>query len=85
MLAMRLNRLFTERMGYAPYIDSPTNQQFFVIPNDMLELLRQHIGFETWCPVDQQHTACRFVTSWATTEEEIVQLEQLAVDMANPI
>lgn len=85
MLAMRLNRLFTERMGYAPYIDSPTNQQFFVIPNDKLELLRRYIGFETWCPVDQQHTACRFVTSWATTEEEIVQLEQLAVDMANPI
>lgn len=84
-LAKRLNRLFTERMGFSPYIDSPTNQQFFVIPNDKLELLRRYIGFETWCPVDQQHTACRFVTSWATTEEEIVQLEQLAVDMANPI
>ncbi|MCR5180548.1 MAG: amino acid lyase [Bacteroidaceae bacterium] len=76
-LAMRLRRLFVDHLGYCPFIDSPTNQQFFVIPNDDLEGLRRHIGFEAWCPVDATHTACRFVTSWATTEEEIATLEQL--------
>ena len=75
-LAMRLRRLFVGRMGYQPYIDSPTNQQFFVIPNEDLQSLRQHIGFEVWCPFDDGHTVCRFVTSWATTEEELNDLEK---------
>ena len=74
-LAVCLRRLFVERMGYQPYIDSPTNQQFYVIPNDDLDRLRRHIGFEVWCPVDAAHTACRFVTSWATSEQEIAALE----------
>lgn len=75
-LAMRLRRLFVERLGYAPFIDSPTNQQFYIIPNSDLDRLRRHIGFEVWCPVDASYTACRFVTSWATTEQEIEMLEQ---------
>ena len=73
-LAMRLRSLFVEKLGYKPFIDSPTNQQFYIIPNSDMERLRQYIGFEVWCPVDEQHTACRFVTSWATTEEEITEL-----------
>lgn len=73
-LAMRLRQLFADGLGYPPYIDSPTNQQFYVIPNDELDHLRQHIGFEVWCPVDATHTACRFVTSWATTESELAAL-----------
>ena len=76
-LAMRLRHLFIEQLGYKPFIDSPTNQQFYVIPNADLDRLRNHIGFEVWCPVDATHTACRFVTSWATTEQEIVALEGL--------
>ncbi len=74
-LAMRLRHLFVEQLGYKPFIDSPTNQQFYVIPNADLDRLRNHIGFEVWCPVDATHTACRFVTSWATTEQEIADLE----------
>ena len=84
-LAMRLRRKLsspsgsgsTLRSGWAPYIDSPTNQQFFIVPNADLEHLRQHIGFEVWCPADELHTVCRFVTSWASTEEEIEELERL--------
>lgn len=76
-LAMRLRNLFVDCLGYSPFIDSPTNQQFYIIPNKDLPRLRQHIGFEVWCPVDASHTACRFVTSWATTEEEIAELEKL--------
>lgn len=75
-LAMRLRHLFVEEWGYKPFIDSPTNQQFYILPNDDLDSLRRHIGFEVWSPVDAAHTACRFVTSWATTEEEIGELEK---------
>lgn len=76
-MAIRLRRLFVERLGYQPFIDSPTNQQFYIIPNEDLEALRRFIGFEVWCPVDENHTACRFVTSWATTDCEIDQLERI--------
>ena len=75
-LAMRLRHLFVEQLGYKPFIDSPTNQQFYIIPNTDLDRLRSHIGFEVWCPVNATHTACRFVTSWATTEQEIAALER---------
>lgn len=77
VLAMHLRRLFVERLGYKPFIDSPTNQQFYVFPNKDLDRLRRYIGFEVWCPVDEDHTACRFVTSWATTEQEISDLETM--------
>ena len=73
-LSMQLRSLFVEHLGYQPFIDSPTNQQFYIIPNSHLDALRQHVGFEVWCPVDEGHTACRFVTSWATTEQEIMTL-----------
>ena len=73
-LSMQLRSLFVERLGYQPFIDSPTNQQFYIIPNSHLDALRRHVGFEVWCPVDEGHTACRFVTSWATTEQEIMTL-----------
>lgn len=76
-LAMRLRRHFVQRLGYRPYIESPTNQQFFVIPNSDLKQLHRYIGFEVWCPLDKQNTVCRFVTSWATTEAEIEEIERL--------
>lgn len=79
-LAMQLRSLFVEQLGYKPFIDSPTNQQFYIIPNTDLETLRKHIGFEVWCPVDEAHTACRFVTSWATTAQEISALKELFRD-----
>lgn len=79
-LAMRLRHLFVDVLGYPPYIDSPTNQQFYVIPNDDLEKLRRHIGFEVWCPVDDTHTACRFVTSWATTQGELDMLSSFLIE-----
>ena len=81
-LAMQLRRLFVEQLGYRPFIDSPTNQQFYIIPNGDLDRLRSHIVFEVWCPVDANHTACRFVTSWATTKQEISDLES-ALTMDN--
>ncbi len=73
-LAQRLREIFVEEKGYRPFIDSPTNQQFFIIPNTDLEALHRIAGFENWCPVDATHTAVRFVTSWATVAEEVEAL-----------
>ena len=76
-LAQRLRDFFVNGKGYRPFIDSPTNQQFFIVPNADLDALRRVAGFENWCPVDADHTAVRFVTSWATREEEVEELMRL--------
>ena len=65
------------RKGYSFYLDSPTNQQFVVLENAVLEQLQQKVRFGFWEKLDQQHTVVRFATSWATTEEAVQQLLDL--------
>ena len=74
--AERLKEMFRQR-GYAFYLDSPTNQQFIVLRNEKAEELRQHVRFTVWEKPDDKHTVARFCTSWATTDEELDQLEKL--------
>lgn len=57
--------------GYRLHIDSPTNQQFFVLPNREIDRLSQYATFELWGPRDKEESVVRFVTSWATTDEQI--------------
>lgn len=57
--------------GYRLHIDSPTNQQFFVLPNRELDRLSQYATFELWGPRGEEESVVRFVTSWATTDEQI--------------
>ncbi len=71
--AMQLRQLFTE--AGLEIKDSPTNQQFVTLSNQQMESLKSKVLFETWEPVDDTHTLCRFVTSWATTDKDINQLE----------
>lgn len=70
--AMQLRELFIE--AGLEQKDSPTNQQFVVLSTSQMEQLRKTIAFETWEPVDDTHTLCRFVTSWATTDADLQQL-----------
>lgn len=55
--------------------DSPTNQQFVMLSNAQMERLAESIAFETWEPIDDNNTLCRFVTSWATTDEDLKVLD----------
>ncbi len=77
-MAMQMKQIFKEA-GYQFLVDSPTNQQFVILPNEELPRLSQNILFETWGKVDPTHTACRFVTSWATTKEEIEELRTVVL------
>jgi len=54
-------------LGYPFPVPSPSNQQFPVLPNTVVERL-QEMGyeFEIDHTVDETHTCVRFVTSWAT-------------------
>ena len=72
-LAMEMKKIFREK-GYRLFIDSPTNQQFVVLPNDEMHRLEKEVIFTHWEPYDEGHTVCRFVTSWATTEDDVARL-----------
>lgn len=75
-LALRLKKIF-ESHGYHPFIDSPTNQQFFVLPNEVIDKLLASVTFEYWGPRGETESKIRFVTSWETTDADIDTLEQL--------
>ena len=55
-------------MGFHLFVDSPTNQLFFIVPNDRVGELAERVRFECWQPYDEENTVCRFVTSWATKD-----------------
>ena len=75
-MAMKMRRMFEEK-GYRFWIDSPTNQQFIIMANEDVERLSRDVIFTHWGLADEGHTICRFVTSWATTEEELALLGSL--------
>lgn len=75
-MAMRLKEGLKARN--VPFLlDSPTNQQFVILENQQLEELQQQVRFSIWESVDENHTAVRFATSWATQEEAVDQLLSL--------
>lgn len=69
-LAEKLKTTLAQK-GYKFLFDSPTNQQFVILPNTQMEALKQQAQFSIWEPYDENHTVVRFATSWATTEEDL--------------
>ena len=72
-LAWRLRRAFEEK-GWPLYCDSPTNQQFPIVPDADLARLSEKYTFSDWARIDETHRAVRFCTSWATKEEDVSAL-----------
>ena len=72
-MAMQMRQLFAD--AGIPLCDSSTNQQFVKLSNKQMEQLMKHVLFETWEPIDEDHTLCRFVTSWATTDRDLEALK----------
>ena len=60
--------------GYKVEVNSPTNQQFFRLPNDVVDRLKENVSFEMWGPRGEMESVVRFVTGWTTTDAEIDQL-----------
>lgn len=71
--AMKLKRGFVEK-GYKLYMDSPTNQQFFYLPNEVIDRLKKDVTFEIWGARGETDSVVRFVTDWGTTDEEVDKL-----------
>ena len=68
--AQALRRVLHER-GYQFFLETPTNQQFVILPNEDMARIREHASIEYWEKYDDTHTVVRFCTSWATTQEDI--------------
>ena len=71
--AMKLKAALQAK-GYRLHIDSPTNQQFFVLPNREIDRLSRYATFELWGPRGERESVVRFVTSWATEERHVDEL-----------
>lgn len=75
-MAFKLKEIFTER-GYRAVYDSPTNQQFFQLPNDVIECLKNGAAFELWGAPGLSDSTVRFVTDWSTTPASLDALASL--------
>jgi len=60
--------------GYKFLLDSPTNQQFVILENEQYKKLSEKVKMGFWEKVDENHTAVRFATSWATTDNKLDEL-----------
>lgn len=81
-MAKLLKKGFQER-GLTFYLDSPTNQQFLILEDMLIDRLKKQVDFSLWEKLDEDRTIVRFATSWATTEEQICQLMEI-LDEAMP-
>ena len=59
--------------GFALLVESTTNQIFPILPNKIIAELEKSYGFYVWQKIDDQGSAIRLVTSWATGEEAVNQ------------
>lgn len=75
-MAEKMKKIFEEK-GYKFYIDSPTNQQFFIMDTKKANELKKKVKFSVFENYDKDHVIARFVTSWATKEEDVDKLAKI--------
>ncbi|NCA80694.1 MAG: aminotransferase class V-fold PLP-dependent enzyme, partial [Sphingobacteriia bacterium] len=51
--------------------ESPSNQIFPILPNNIIDELLKKYDFYIWAKIDEQNAAIRLVTSWATPEDKV--------------
>ncbi len=82
-LAKQIKQAFI-RNGYSFIVESTTNQQFPIIPDDRLAILKENFEYSFWQKVSDDMTAVRFCTSWAT-EQEAVDFLIAEIEKLGPI
>lgn len=68
--AMRIKQAFIET-GCGWWAETYTNQIFPVLENEKIDQLLQKLDFYIWRKIDENHSAIRIITSWATKEEHV--------------
>ena len=69
-MAMKIKNGFKDK-GYRFYMDSPTNQQFFLLTEDQVDNISKYATFDIWGIDPGGNRIIRFATSWATKEEDV--------------
>ena len=59
------------KMGVLFLIDSPSNQQFPILPDSVLKELSKKYVYNYQQRMDETHSAVRFCTCWATKAENV--------------
>lgn len=69
--------------GFPFLVESHTNQVFTILPDEALEKLGREYCFSYQQRMDDTHSAVRFCTSWATTEEQVARLCESIANLAS--
>lgn len=69
-LAQKLSRGIAD-CGYGFLVSSPTNQIFPILPDAIIDRLKDKYGFYVWSKIDDKNSSVRLVTSWQTSEEAV--------------
>jgi threonine aldolase len=59
--------------GFKFLTQSPSNQLFPILPNRLISELQKKYSFYVWEKIDDDSSAVRLVTSWATKEEAVTE------------
>ncbi|SKA86354.1 L-threonine aldolase [Clostridium sp. USBA 49] len=59
--------------GYLFLTNSSSNQLFPIFPNELIKKLEEKYSFSIWEKIDEENSAIRLVTSWATKEENVLE------------
>ena len=69
-LALKITKAVKQN-GYSLLIESVSNQVFPIFPNSLIEKLEEKYGFYVWEKIDDENSAIRIITSWATKENDV--------------
>lgn len=72
-MAMKIAAACTAK-GYSFLTPSKTNQIFPILPQSLIKQLSEKYVFYEWKVIDEQHSAVRLITSWATDEHMVDEL-----------
>mgnify|MGYP002476434068 CR=1 FL=1 len=73
--AMKIKKAFLAN-GLKLWVDTTTNQVFPILSNKQIDGLSQKFAFHHWRKIDEDHSAIRLITSWATKEDNVKALER---------
>ncbi len=74
--AQKLDAILRHK-GIKTKYPTQTNQVFPVLPNTIIEQLKQKVAFYVWEKVDENNSVIRLVTSWKTKESELDNFDEI--------
>jgi threonine aldolase len=69
-MAQKLSRAIAD-CGYSLASPTESNQIFPILPDALIERLKENYDFYVWDKANDQRSIVRLVTSWATDEEQV--------------